>query len=819
MSRTLFDHGWEWTRSDAASWRGVDLPHDAMLHEQRSATTDNGSHTGWFPGGTYVYRRTWRAPADPGRVSLFFEGVYRKARVLVNGTEAGGCLGGYTEFEVRIDHLIERGSNNLIEVHVDNSEGPNSRWYSGSGIYRHVWLLEQGPVRIRPGGVHLVTRSLGATATVAATVELDNDERRPVEVAVSLRREGSRAEASARVDGAAVALELQVPDARPWSAERPDLYDVTVEVIADGEVLDRQELRTGLRTVEVDAARGLRINGVTTLLRGACVHHDSGILGGATFRAAEFRRARILKEQGFNAIRSSHNPLSRDMLDACDEVGLYVMDESTDVWFRTKTAHDAALHFAETWEADLESMVRKDRCHPSVIMYSIGNEVAESGTPEGIEAARLMVAHVKKFDDSVPVTAGINLMLNMSAAKGKNVFEGHEKQNEKNKQGAAAARPRRNALTSTGYNLLVSKMGSLMAKAAALPAADKASRGVFDVLDVAGYNYAHARYRKDGKLHPRRVIVGTETMPFHIAGNWAMVKELPYVVGDFMWTGWDYLGEAGIGTWTYGDESSAFAKPYPYLAAGPGAIDITGVPGAPMALARAVWEQTDEPAVFVRPLDRDTRRTNRAAWRATDAVASWAWPAGDGRRAEIEVYSSADEVELLLDGRSLGVKRAGRRAGFVARFRTPYQRGTLEAIARRQGREVGRSALASAAGSLRLRVQPDRSVLDADGQDLAHLAIELVDGAGTVVMLSGEEVEVVVDGPATLAGLGSADPAPLGSYTDPRDQLFRGRALAVIRATTEPGDVRVSVRSRAHGEAVATLTTTVPTPRGVLTHA
>ena len=818
MTRTLFDLGWEWRNADTAARQLVDLPHDAMLHEQRSASSANGSHTGWFPGGRYVYRKTWRAPADPGRVSLFFEGVYRKSRVLVNGVEAGGCLGGYTEFEARIDHLIERGSNNLIEVHVDNSEEPNSRWYSGSGIYRHVWLLEQSSDRIKPGGVHLVTRALGGTASVSARVEVDNDSSRDVQVRVSMQLGGSPAEATASVAPGGAELEITVPDAQPWSAESPVLYDVLVELTADGEVLDQQELRYGLRTIDVDASRGLRINSQPTLLRGACIHHDSGILGGATFRAAEFRRARILREQGFNAVRSSHNPISRDMLDACDELGLYVMDESSDVWFRTKTAHDAALHFDETWEAELEAMVRKDRTHPSVIMYSIGNEIAESGTAEGIEAARRMVAHVKSLDASVPVTCGVNLMLNMAAARGKNLFAGHEKQNAKN-QDATAARPKRKALTSTGYNFLVSKLGSLMARAAALPAADKASRGMFDVLDVAGYNYAHARYRKDRTLHPGRVIVGTETMPFHIAGNWALVEELPHVIGDFMWTGWDYLGEAGIGTWTYGDESASFAKPYPYLVAGPGAIDITGNPGAPMALARAVWGQTDEPAIFVRPLDRDLKRTNRAAWRATDAVASWAWPEGEGRRAEIEVYSNADEVELRLDGRSLGVRRAGRRAGFVARFRTAYSSETLVAIARVQGREVGRSTLASAVGPLALRIRSDKGVLDADGQDVAHLAVELVDSAGTVVMLSGEGLEVSVDGTGTLTGLGSADPAPLGSYTDARTELFRGSALAVVRATTEQGEVRVTARSRVYGESSVTLTTSIASTTGELIHA
>lgn len=806
MNRTLFDDDWSYATRGSDHWRDVDLPHDAMLHEERDPASPNESHTGWFPGGSYVYRKQWTAPPRGERVSLIFEGVYQHSRVLVNGHEAGGCKGGYTEFEVRIDPFLEWGTDNAIEVHVDNSEMPNSRWYSGSGIYRHVWLLQQSNARLTPGGILPITRSLtGTEAVVEITVELDNPGGEALEVAVRLEDAGDTVAAGSQLlTGDRAHFELVVLDPRPWSAETPTLYGCVVELSCNGILVDEQRDMVGLRTIGLDASRGLLINGEPTLLRGACIHHDHGVLGAATFRDAEFRRARILKEQGFNAVRSSHNPLSRDMLDACDSLGLYVMDENTDVWFQHKTAHDAAPDFDEVWRDELEAMIRKDRTHPSVIMYSIGNEISEMGTPRGIQAAREMVAEVRRLDPSRPTTAGVNLMLTWMASRGGSIWDAADREREKEK----AAPKRKNAITSTGYNYLTSKMGWLMAQAAGQSGADKATRGVFDVVDVAGYNYAHARYRKDGRLHPGRIIVGSETMHHNIASNWKLVKELPYVIGDFMWTGWEYLGEAGIGTWTYGDEPGGFAKPYPYVLSGNGAIDLIGQPGAPMLLARTVWGLSPEPLIAVRPVDKAHLRVNQAAWRGTDAVPSWAWPGQGGKPARIEVYSDADEVELFCNGESLGTRKAGPAAGFTARFRTTYVPGELLAVARRAGREVGRSTLRSTSGVLNLRITADRTELAADGQSLAHLLIEVVDASGTVAMVSGEEVEIHVDGVATIAGLGSAALSHTGSYTDFVDATFQGRALAVVRAGRSAGATTVTATSPTYGTAEITLNPT-----------
>ncbi|MCL3777398.1 MULTISPECIES: glycoside hydrolase family 2 TIM barrel-domain containing protein [unclassified Actinomyces] len=848
---TLLDAGWQVRREDTATptpWTDVDLPHDAMIHEPRSAGAATGSHSAFFPGGLYRYRRSLAVPEDLGedRLSLVFEGVYKNATVHVDGTERGGCAGGYTEFEVDLGPLTP-GAQALIEVRVDNTVQPASRWYSGSGIYRHVHLRRSGPVRLTRGGAQLLTRDLGedrgGAARTTARVEIDNPQGRLVTVVVALREPGEAgpvAESRVATTGGVVELDLTVPAAHPWSDTDPYLYALTVTLldgapdsaddvddvddVAGATVLDELTTRTGLRTLALDATRGLLVNGVETLLRGACVHHDSGVLGAATFRDAEHRRARILKEQGFNAVRSAHNPMSRDLLDACDEVGLYVMDELTDMWFRHKTPGDDASHFEQTLTADVEAMVRKDYLHPSVILYSIGNEVGESGTAAGIEAGRRVAAAVRALDASRPLTAGINLMINASSASGKDTIG--EAMAESTQKAAAQAdeKPRKDPMDSTAFNLLASRMGTLMSLAARSAKADRASDGVFSYLDVAGYNYAGSRYRRDGSLHPGRLIVGSETMPYQIVSNWQQVEELPYLIGDFMWTGWDHLGEVGIGLWTYGDAPGGFHKPFPFIRSGAGAIDLTGHGDGSMALARTVWTRSRTPEIAVRPLDRAGQKAHQAMWRGTDAVPSWSWPhAAPGTRARVEVYSYAPEVELLVGGRSLGTKAAGVRHGCVATFTVPYGEGDLTAVNKIGGREVGRATLRSTSGPLRLRVTSDREALAAGGQDLAHLEIEVVDAAGTLASVSGEEVGVRLEGAdgavlpgavATLAALGSADPAPAdrplgeegphvqaaGPYDGDRTRLFQGRALAVVRAGREAGAV-VAVVTSPYGEA------------------
>ena len=791
MSTTLFTDGWTFRRAPGAEAAPVRLPHDAMLAEPRRARESTGSHGGYFPGGHYRYAKRWTAPVDAGHLNLVFEGVQGRTKVLVDGVTIAECASGYREFSAPLP-----AGDHLIEVDVDNSEVPNSRWYTGAGIYRPVWLEQLPAVHLARDGIHINAQ--------ASSVDVGVDIGGPAPDGLVVEvRVGDAVSEWAAVVGGRADLRFTVPDAQLWSAEHPHRYDTTVRLLDGDAELHRRTLRVGLRTLHVDAEQGLLVNGERVLLRGACVHHDSGVLGAATFRAAEFRRARILKANGYNAIRSSHNPISRDLLDACDEIGLYVIDELTDIWYEPKTAHDASARFAEIWRDDARAMVAKDHAHPSVIMYSIGNEITETATARGVRTARELHDFIAGLDPHRPTTVAVNLVLNVMAARGRSPFKLGEEPEEPRKP---------SKVTSTAANVLTDRLGSLMRLISRLPVADRVSRDAFAAADVAGYNYAFGRYPGDRKRYPGRVILGSESMPGDLPRIWPIVERVPGVIGDFMWTGWDYLGEAGIGTWAYGDHPGGLHKPYPALLAGPGAIDITGRPGAPALLARAVWGELTAPAIAVRPLDHAGRRTLRTAWRATDAVASWAWRGCEGRTAEIEVYSADDEVELLLNGRSLGRRRPRR---FVARFRTPYRPGELLAVGYRAGRETGRSTLVSA-GPARLRLVAETRTLAADGQDLAFVHVELADDHGTVEMLATDAVTISVTGPGDLAGFGSAAPETEETFTGDTHTTYYGRALAVIRAGHRPGPITVSATSRHHGAATTELRATAPSSPGSL---
>ncbi|SDS82896.1 glycoside hydrolase family 2 TIM barrel-domain containing protein [Microterricola viridarii] len=779
--------GQNWTlRREGVDDIAVVIPHDAMISETRSADAAGGYHSSYFPGGRYLYEKRWVAEVEPGHtLSVHFEGVYGATEVSLNGQLVGESVSPYREFSVPLTSALRPGEENLLEVRVDNTLTPNSRWYTGSGVYRPVSLISAPETRFAFDGVRIRTLSTQDRARLCVEVDVDGPLSDAASVRISLR------------DGDSVLLEhvgvigsniVEAPGARLWSAEDPFLYTAEIELVEDGRILDRFTQRVGIRTVEVDATHGLRINGQTVLLRGACVHHDNGPLGAATFRAAEFRRIRILKENGFNAIRSSHNPLSRDMTDACDELGMYVMDELSDVWFAPKTAHDLSARFEDLWPDDARSLVAKVRNHPSVIMYSIGNEIAESGTTAGIDAARRISSFVRELDTDRPTTLAVNFLLNVMASQGKSVFSTEKK----------APVRKSSAATSTMANVISNRIGRITQFISGLPIADKSTRDVFPAVDVAGYNYAWSRYKKDARNYPSRVVVGSESMSGDIVSIWPLVKELPNVIGDFMWTGWDYLGEAGIGTWAYGSESGSITKPFPQLTAGCGAIDITGVPGAPMLLARAVWGELDAPAIAVRPMDRSGQKVRRMAWRPSDAVASWAWRGSEGKRAEIEVYSSDDEVELLINGRSLGRRRAGVRAGFVTRFRVPYEAGEITAVGYCGNIETSRSTLKSASDTS-LALVAESSWVESDGSDVAFVNVEIRDHNGVIEMLDDDNVAIEIVGPAELVGFASAAPSSTESFTDDEHTTWRGRALAVIRGTGAPGTIVLTATSTRHG--------------------
>lgn len=789
MTTTPFSQGWEFRKEQHSDVVPVDLPHDAMIHETRMPDAASWAHGAYFPGGRYVYRKAWTPSAELAgkEVSLRFEGVYRHSTVRLDGRELGGSPSGYREFEIRLDPHLVAGVECVIEVAVDNLETPNSRWYTGSGIYRPVWLEVRDRVHVGSDGIGVKTRRVREDAVVEIDIAIANPDEEDVEILAMLSRSGETvAMRSAATSGASVLLDLPVEGAALWTADSPALYDLEILVSTNGVERDRAHRRVGLRTVEAVPGRGLLVNGRPEILRGANVHHDHGILGAAVFPEAERRRVRILKEAGFNAIRSAHNPASRALLDACDELGMYVMDEAFDGWYDHKTENDDADLFDRIWRDEVASLVAKDRTHPSVIMYSIGNENGEAFSPRGRRTAAEMSAELKRRDPTRLVTIGVNLV----AASFSGIGDGYEKESG---PGSGSAPD----MTSTALNVVSNRFGFLMTRFPRLKGADRSTRELFGHVDVAGYNYGTSRYEIDATLHPGRLIVGTESMPGDLARNHALAERLPGLIGDFVWAGWDYMGEAGGGAWTYGTRTAPFLKPYPQLTSEMGLFDITGTAGASIHLARAAWGMLTAPVITVRPLDVAAGPVARSSWRATDAIESWSWSGHDGEQVEIEVYSVDDEVEVRIGGQSLGRQRAGRDRGFLARFRGRYAPGRIEAIGYRHGRVSSRSELCTA-GPVSLRVVPEGDgPLTAD--DVRYVRIELADEHGVVDSASSDVVVARLEGPAVVAGLGSGAPATTESFADLVHTTFRGRALLALRGTGAAGSAVLTVSSRAHG--------------------
>jgi len=807
MREHLFIDGWTFAR-DGDESHPIDLPHDAMLIEGRSPSAPAGAHGAHFLGGRYRYAKRW--VADEGleaQLFLRFEGVYGSAVVTLNGQEVARNVTGYREFVADVSAAV-RGAENLIEVEVDNADQPNARWYTGSGIIRPIRLIE----RPADGFVHDSVRVRTLRVTDEAHLEVDyrlaakrsEGER----VVVELRDAETVVAAETRTASGEEPLAVVVPVPRLWSADDPHLYRLTIRLERDGTVIDEETHRIGIRTIEVDAAHGLRVNGHVVKLRGGCIHDDSGVLGAASFLAARRRQARILKAVGFNAIRSAHQPLSREMLQAADEVGLYVMDELTDVWDSPKTQFDGSRNFADTWRADADAMVGKAVNHPSVIMYSIGNEIGETAIETGIARSAELSEYIRSLDPSRPTTLGLNFFLNTLASFNVSVWKKHDEhadgpEHEARKAPAEAQKLPR--VTSTLVNVISNAVKSAQPLIARTRRADRFSRDAFATVDIAGYNYGISRYRIDAKRYPERVMVGSETLPSSIVRSWRDVERFPAVIGDFQWTAWDYLGEAGLSSWSY-DEPIGFGAPYPALTAGAGAVDLIGAPAVGSLLTRGAWHLLDAPEIAVQPLDLAGRKVYRSVWRHSDAVQSWSWRGHEGEIAEVEVYSNDDEVELLLNGRSLGRRTAGDRVDYLTRFRVPYEPGELTAISYRRGVEAARSTLRSAVGDLGLRLEADRTVLDASGLDLAFLTISVADARGVVESTAADAVTVEVSGAGQLVGSGSAAWRTPESYLDPLTTTERGRALAVVRAAGRAGEITVVATSARYGRAELTLT-------------
>ena len=734
----------------------VNLPHDAMQTEPRSNEVPEGRHNGFYPGNVYHYEKTLKVDKAllDKHVTLEFEGVYRNSKVYVNGKEAGGYKYGYMPFEVCLDDLLVAGDN-TIHVDVDNSEMPNSRWYSGAGIYRPLHLVIQekdyieqvkiSTLSIAPAKIKVVTQHQGG------------------EVIVSIF-EGGTEIASSEGDN----VEFIIDNALLWSAEAPYLYKAVVSLKKDGKVIETQEHKFGIREITW-STQGLKVNGQAVLLKGGCLHHDNGILGAAEYDDAAYRKVALLKQYGFNAIRSSHNPLSEAMLRACDELGMYVMDELWDMWYITKTQYDYSNDFYDNYVEDIRHFVKKDFNHPSVIMYSIGNEVGEPAEEKGVELAKELIARLHEADNSRPVTAGINLMIVGMTRMGMNIFA----------QSNYAQVTGGQQVTSEQYNQMMSNSSEQMLQASLMPMIDEATTPVLDALDIAGYNYASPRYPIEGKQHPDRVIVGSESFPQDLAKIWAQVEQYPYLIGDFMWTAIDYIGEIGLGAWYYSDDANFASKEYPWKLNGGGAIDLIGNPTGEALWTKAIWTKQMEPSIAVRPIHKE--QLVKAMWRGTNSIPSWSWQGCEGMTTTVEVFTAAPSVKLYVNDKLIGEQEV---KDYVARFENVvYEPGTLKAVT-----AGGEQTLTSANGKLGISIEPEKQYKDGR---LIFVNINLKGENGIVESKADRNLTVHVED-ADLLGYGSQTLITEAAFLDGTYPTYYGQSQAVIRAL-KPGTVTITV--------------------------
>ena len=742
QTRQLFDFGWQFTHNGKT--QAVDLPHDWDIFEgPNSGKGATGTGGGWFEAGKGEYRKQlkiengkWKI--DNSLVKLHFEGVYQKAEVFVNGQKAGQHHYGYTPFTVDVTKYLnkDKKQTNEVVVKVDNSEQPNCRWYSGSGIYRHVWLETMPALHIAENGVFVTTPEVSANkAKVQVEVSVQNESQTDRNATVVVGSAQLMVAVKAG-ESKTVTTTIFVNNPRLWSPESPTLYEAKVELKENGTTIDRQTAKYGIRSFSFDAENGFVLNGKKVLINGACVHHDDGVLGARAFDDAEIRKVRQMKEAGFNLIRTSHNPTTRAFLDACDSLGVLVIDEAFDGWRTQKNPYDYSTVIDSCFRQDIHAMVLRDRNHPSIISWSIGNEVIERKDIRVVYTARQMKKAIHELDTTRPVTEAL-----CAWDRDWEIYDPHA-----------------------------------------------------EVLDVVGYNYMIFKHASDHQRDPKRVIWQTESYPRDAFRNWSISNDFPYVVGDIVWTGLDYLGESGIGrnyykgeregeSWIKGGQPEWHGAPC-------GDVDITGWRKPISHYREMLWNEDTPLYMAVKEPNGYHGDIKTTMWSVWPTWESWTWPGWEGKPVEVEVYTHQPEVKLYLNDQLIGTKQVSRKTEFKAVFSVPYQTGTLRAEA------GGKSVTLKTAGEpARLRLTPDRTVMTADGQSLTFVTIEVLDKNGILVPEAAIDCEAIIKGQGQLLAFASADLKDTEPYTSPRSKTWKGRALLVVRSTQKKGSVNVSIKS------------------------
>jgi beta-galactosidase len=771
-SRTdlLFDDNWLFFRGDApgaesaefvdSSWRLLDLPHDWSIEDIPGTSSPfdsaavGGLDAGYLVGGTGWYRKKFMVPDDLNdkRFQLQFDGIYMNSDIWLNGHHLGNHPYGYTSFRYDLTDFLLPGKENIIAVKVRN-EGHNSRWYTGSGIYRHVYLTVTDPLHLDPWWLSITTQSADQNAAfinINATVFNGSGETSELMLVTRiLDKSGAELsstelkQSSNKGDSSVFLQHLSIASPQLWSTETPSLYTAVNEiymVTADGtrKLKDKISTQFGIRTIEINASEGFLLNGKHLLLKGGCMHHDNGPLGAAAFDRAEERRVMLMKESGFNAIRCSHNPPSPAFLDACDRLGMMIIDESFDMWTEQKNPDDYHLYFNEWWQRDVESMVRRDRNHASVILWSIGNEIPERSKTVGAELAKLQADFIRNIDSSRLITSAVNSL-------------------------------------------------------------DPDKDAYFARLDVSGYNYAVDKYVSDHKRLPDRIILSTESFSLEAFEYWMAVEDYPWVIGDFVWTGFDYLGEASIGWFGYPHNKSFFPWNHAYC----GDIDICGFKRPQSFYRDILWKNGKQISLFVKPpvpsFPVNPEKASWSKWEWQDVVASWNWEGYEGKKIGIEIYSSYPEVELFLNNVSLGRKKTNRSNEWIATWDVSYEPGVLRAKGYDEKGATETCDLITAEKPAQLRLKADRDTISSDGQDLSYITVELLDQNGIRNPTAEEPIEFTIEGPGTIQATGSSNPKSLESFQGKTRKTWQGRCIVILRSGKTPGDLILKASSEKAG--------------------
>lgn len=764
----LFDLGWKFCKGEVADaqnptfddsqWRTLDLPHDWSIEDlpnQKEGEIvgpfDKNSKgvffTGFVQGGTGWYRKSFTVPeSDQGKdFSIYFDGVYMETEVWLNGHLLGEHKHGYTPFYFSLnEYLNPAGQENVLAVLVKNL-GENSRWYSGSGIYRHVWLRTTNKLNIPVWGVFVTTPEVSEErAKVMAAVTVENNEADELEftlkntviagdgvvVAVSEKAEVLKAGETMKFDQSIV-----VSNPELWSDISPALYTLKSELIVDGKTIDSEQTTFGIRSISFSPDKGFLLNGKSVLMSGACIHHDNGPLGSVALDRADQRKISILKANGFNAIRTSHNPPSQGFLDACDRQGILVMDEAFDMWENPKRPDDYSNFFKEWHEQDLQTTVLRDRNHPSVIFWSIGNEIKERADSSGLRITKDLVRIIKEIDTTRPVTEGI--------------CEFWETPGRKWQESAPA----------------------------------------FELLDFCGYNYTYYEYEKDHETYPERVIAGTESYAMSIFEYWKLNTEKPYVVGDFVWTGMDYIGEAGIGQVM----TDSVTMVWPWIISNCGDIDLIGDKKPQNYYRDVVWDRSllEMEVEEIAPEGKEWIIRN---WGWPRTYRSWNWPGNEGKSMKVFVYTKSDSVRLELNGKPLETQAAKPDSKFTYTFNVPYVAGELKAIAISGGKQLAVKSITTTGSPKSIRINPDRDEITTNRNDLAYLTIDLLDANGLRVPDADGEIEFMVEGVAEIAAVGNANPMEPKSFQANTCKSFQGRCLVILRPTGKEGKIHFTAR-------------------------